>query len=192
MLLALVALSVVPAAAGAVPAKERDAAYLGALWTKVLETPSAQNSFGTGGPAFGCFYLGHTLAPLGPPPGVPSCETKPGTEIFVTAASVECSTFPEDHIGFGTTFQERLSCARQGDAQVAPSVSVDGTAVPVSEVETGPLNIVLPAHNIRATRGNDGLSAAHGWVVLLHPLPPGTHTIVLPTITTTIVVDPHG
>jgi hypothetical protein len=36
---------------------------------------------------------------------------------------------------------------------------------------------------------------AHGWVTLLHPLTPGTHTIVInteanPTITTTIVV--HG
>jgi hypothetical protein len=38
-----------------------------------------------------------------------------------------------------------------------------------------------------------GLSVGHGWVTLLHPLTPGTHTIVITgdaTITTTIVVKP--
>jgi hypothetical protein len=40
-----------------------------------------------------------------------------------------------------------------------------------------------------------GLSVAHGSVILLNPLTPGTHTIVIigglvPTVTTTIVVKP--
>jgi hypothetical protein len=43
--------------------------------------------------------------------------------------------------------------------------------------------------------GTTGLSVAHGWVTLLNPLTPGTHTIVIigglvPTVTTTIVVKP--
>ena len=80
------------------------------------------------------------------------------------------------------------------DVQVAPIVTVDGKSVPVTEVETSLLNIVLPAGNIFGQpAGTQGLSVAHGWVTLLHPLTPGTHTIVIenhksPTITTTIVV----
>ena len=63
----------------------------------------------------------------------------------------------------------------------APTVTVDGKSVPVTEVETPLLNITLPADNIfgAASRGRQGQSVAHGWVTLLHPLTPGTHTIVI-------------
>ena len=40
-------------AANAAPAPVKYNANLAALWTTVFETPSAQNSFGTGGAAFG-------------------------------------------------------------------------------------------------------------------------------------------
>jgi hypothetical protein len=81
--------------------------------------------------------------------------------------------------------------------QDAPTVTVDGKTVPVAEVETPLLNIVLPADNIFGLpAGTQGLSVAHGWVGLLHALTPGTHTIVIDTggatITTTIVVEPGG
>ena len=78
--------------------------------------------------------------------------------------------------------------------QTAPTVTVDDKSVPVTEAETPLLNITLPADNIfDQDAGTQGLSAGHGWVTLLHPLTPGTHTIVIenhksPTITTTIVV----
>ena len=71
--------------AGAVPAKKLDN-NLAALWTTVLQTPSAQNPFGTGGAAFACLDLGGTVAPFGPN-GVESCTVKPGTKIFVAATS---------------------------------------------------------------------------------------------------------
>jgi hypothetical protein len=42
-------------------------ADLATVWTKVLITPSAQNPFGTGGPATACWNLGNrTVAPFGP------------------------------------------------------------------------------------------------------------------------------
>ena len=52
---------------------------------------------------------------------------------------------------------------------------------------------MLPADNVFGLpAGTQGLSVAHGWVARLHPLPPGTHTIVVvngeSTYTTTIVV----
>jgi hypothetical protein len=174
-------------AASAAPVKKLDDT-LGALWTTVLETPSAQNAFGAGGSAFACWDLGGTVAPLAPM-GVESCTIKPGTKIFVAASSFECSTF-EKH---GTTEAELRECARDTDVQEAPTVTVDGRSVAVTEVETRLLDIVLPADNVfELPAGTQGLSVAHGWVAHLHPLPPGTHTIVIDiggsTITTTIVV----
>ena len=164
---------------------------LAALWTKVLGTPDAQNPFGSGGAAFACLNLGGTVAPFGPS-GVESCTVKPGTKIFVAANSVECSTFE----GNGTTEAQLRTCARQSDLQAAPSVTVDGASVPVTEAETPLLHIVLPANNIFVQpAGTTGLSVGHGWVALLHPLTPGTHAIVIhrtgfPDITTKIIVEP--
>jgi hypothetical protein len=189
-LLAAVTLGLAAPAASAAPATKLDA-DLAAMWTTVLQTPSAQNPFGTGGAASGCLNLGGTVAPFGPA-GVPSCTVKPGTKIFVAASSFECSTFE----GNGTTEAELQACAKQTDLQTAPSVTVDGRPVPVTEAETGLLNIVLPADNIFGLpAGATGLSFGHGWVSLLNPLTPGTHTIVIhragfPDITTTILVTP--
>jgi hypothetical protein len=170
--------------ASASPAKklERD---LAALWTRVLETPSARNSFGSGGAAFACWHLGRTVGPFDDAP-VESCTVKTGTKLFIIGSSVECSTFE----GTGSSDAELRTCARKGDATVAPTISVDGRAVRVTEVETKLLEIVLPADNIFGqSAGTEGLSVAHGWVALLHPLSPGTHTVVIGgNITTTIVV----
>jgi hypothetical protein len=148
---------------------------------------SPQNSFGTGGSAFACWDLGGTVAPLGPS-GVESCTVKSGTKLFVVASTFECSTFE----GNGTTEAVLRTCARESDVQVAPTVTLDGRSVPIAEAETPLLNIVLPADNIFGLQaGTSGLSVGHGWVALLPPLPPGTHTIVIDsTITTTIVVTP--
>ena len=193
-LLAILALGLVAPAANAAPETKLDD-NLAALWTKVLETPSAQNPFGSGGIAFACLNLGGTVAPFTPDPkGVPSCTVKPGTKIFVPAASVECSTFE----GNGATEAQLRNCARQTDVQAAPSVTVDGRALLVNEVETRLLNIVLPRDNIFGQpAGTTGLSVGHGWTVLLHPLTPGKHAIVIdnlgpgkPSITTTITVEP--
>jgi hypothetical protein len=175
----------------AAPAANAVTANLAALWTTVLETPDAQNPFGSGGAAFACLNLGGTVAPFGPS-GVESCTVKPGTKIFVVASSFECSTFE----GNGTTEAQLRTCARQSDLQVAPSVTVDGASVPVTEAETPLLHIVLPANNIFGQpAGTTGLSVGHGWVALLQPLTPGTHAIVIhragfPDTTTKIIVKP--
>ena len=191
LFLAAMAFCMSASPASAVPMKKLDDT-LGALWTTVLETPSAQNPFGTGGSEFACWDLGGTIAPFAPG-GVESCTVKPGTKIFVAASSFECSTFE----GNGTTEAQLRECARESDAQVAPTVTVDGTAVAVTEVETRLLNIVLPGDNVFGLpAGTEGLSVGHGWVASLPPLTPGTHTIVIDTgaseITTTIVVQPGG
>jgi hypothetical protein len=171
--LAWLALSVAVAPAGAAPTKKAPA-YLSSLWTAVYETPAPQNPFGSGGPASGCFHLGGTLAPFGPS-GVPACTVKSGTKIFEVGSSFECSTFDTAF----TTYQQLLNCAVQADVTTAPYVTVDGRAVTLSSVVTGPIHATLPADNVFGLpAGESGLGAAHGWVALLHPLTPGTHTIV--------------
>src|SRR4051794_30719165 len=91
MLVAVATLGMAAQAAGAAPVNKLDD-HLAALWTTLLQAPSAQNPLGTGGSAFACVDLGGTVAPFAPL-GVESCTVKPGTKIFVAASSFECSTF---------------------------------------------------------------------------------------------------
>jgi hypothetical protein len=167
-------------------ASKNSASNLAELWTAVLQTPSAQNSFGSGGDDFACWDLGGTVAPFAPT-GVESCTVKPGTKIFVLGNSVECSTFE----GNGSTEAELRNCARETDLPDAPGVTLDGNPLTVIEAETPLLEIVLPADNIFGLpAGTQGLSVGHGWVALVNPLTPGNHTIVIGEITTTIIVKP--
>jgi hypothetical protein len=72
------------------------------------------------GAAFACWNLEKgTVVPFGPT-AVDSWAVKPGTKIFVTASSFECSTIE----GNGTTEAELRTCAEQSDAQTAPSVTI--------------------------------------------------------------------
>jgi len=161
------------------------------MWTTVLETPTPQNPFAGGD---NCVVLeGKIVAPFGPN-GADSCTVERGTKIFVAAWTTECSTFE----GNGTSEAELRACALAADAGITlATVTVDTQPVLVTEVETELLSIHLPKDNIFGLKGADrnGLSVAHGWVVLLDPLAPGTHTIEIhvegtinSTITTTIVV----
>jgi hypothetical protein len=195
LLLVAVALCLGAPTAGAVPTNKLDD-NLAALWTTVLQTPSAQNPFGSGGAAFACLNLGGTVAPFTPSDaGVKSCTVKPGTKIFVAASAVECSTFE----GNGTNEAELQVCAQKAlkdrdELLGVPTVTVDGKSVPVTLVQTPLLNITLPADNIFGPDAGTGLSVGAGRVALLHPLTPGTHTIEIENtasdITTKIVVQP--
>jgi hypothetical protein len=162
----------------------------------VLQTPTPQNPLTPEGDH--CVELdGDVVAPFGDlSSGVDSCTVKRGTRIFVVAATWECSTFDGDHPKFGTSEAELRRCARHYDVQRAPTVTLDGHQVVVTEVSTGLLGIYLPHDNLFGLKGKEerqGQSVAHGWVTLLDPLSPGTHTIEIhiqgsPTITTTIIV----
>jgi hypothetical protein len=189
----MVSLGVAAPAANAAPTGKLDA-ELASLWSKVLETPADQNPFGAGGPESGCWRLDGVVAPFGPS-GIPACTVKTGTKIFVAASSNECST-PFEHPEL-TTEAQLGQCAREGDAQQAPSVSIDARRVRVSESRTKLVKVELPDGNlIGAPAGARGKFVAHGWVALLNPLAPGTHTITIvnggTTITTKIVVRPGG
>ena len=201
---AVVALGVAAPSAAAVPGKELGST-LGAMWQTVLETPTPQNPFGGGAPL--CVDLGGVVAPVGAP-GVSSitCTVKPGTKVFVAAWSAECSTLEGPPFN-GTDEPSLRTCAENVNSQVnTPKVSLDGKPVPVTKVTSGLLGLNLPADNIFGAPVGTGsppyLSVADGWVALLHPLTPGTHTITLDVTgefpgvslpiqqTTTIIVKP--
>jgi len=194
LLLAAIACCVAPRGVSAAPTKKQDD-ILAATWRTVLESPDAENPFGAGGQAFACIDLGHTVAPLAPS-GVESCTLTPGTALFVIGSSVECSSFE----GQGTTDAELRQCARQSDAAQAPNptATFDGTALPLTEVETPLVSATAPAGNIFGVPpGTEGEFVAHGWVALLNPLTPGQHEVTIddgvsttPPITTSIFVQP--
>jgi hypothetical protein len=171
---AVVAAATAPSAV-AVPEKKLSMT-LGALWTTVIQTPAADNPFTGGDP---CIDLGRTLAPFAGPAEF-TCTVKPGTKIFVVGWSSECSTVegPPFH---GDDEASLRDCARLVDAGLmTPTVSLDGSPVALTEVETALLEFVLPPGHIfdpALPAGTRGQSVGHGWVVLLHPLTPGSHVI---------------
>jgi hypothetical protein len=196
-----VALAFIAAATVAGTAQAADAAPannltadLAALWTTVLQTPSDKNSFGTGGQKFACWDLGrNVVAPLAPDPtGAESCTVKPGTRIFV-AFTGECSTFEmEDQNSTCGKASDLAEGARESlPTPIATSVTIDDRTVSLGEVTTSIQPITLPANNVlSAPAGSRGQFVADGWVTLLSPLTPGTHTIIAGMTHTTIVVQP--
>jgi hypothetical protein len=168
---------------------------LAAMWKNVIQAPTDQNPFGDGGLAFACIDLGRIVAPFGPPPGVKRCTMKTGSALFVIGSSYECSSFE----GNGTTDTELRRCARDHDARSAPTVTVDGVAVNLTEVETPLVSVIAPVDTIftGVEPGTRGTFVAHGWVVLLHPLTPREHKVTIedgdpdtPLIRTSIIVRP--
>ena len=91
LLLVAVALCLGAPTAGADPAPPLDN-NLAALWTKMLQTPSAENPFLRRRRICVRRPRRHVVAPFGPDRRQ-GCTVKPGTKIFVAASSVECSTF---------------------------------------------------------------------------------------------------
>jgi len=163
---------------------------LAGMWKTVLQTPTDQNPFANpdNPNAIRCWQLGgNVVAPFGPAPGgVFSCTVKGGTWIFVAGYSGECSTF---EVGSKDCPTSDLAAGARRQTKTVKSVTVDGQRVALSYVETSVQSITLPANNLFGVpAGSRGQFVAVGWVTLLDPLPVGTHTIVGPGFTTTIIV----
>ena len=173
---AVVSLTLVSPLASAVPDRKLGAT-LGSVWETVLEIPLPQNPYNGGDP---CINLKSIVAPLAPV-GAPdiTCTVRPGTRVFVTAESAECSTV-EAAPYFGEDEASLRECARKADEGFAtPTVSVDGKPVAVTEVETELLTLDLPADNVFGVPAQTAYSVAHGWVALLPPLRPGPHVVTI-------------
>jgi hypothetical protein len=192
LLVAVVALGVAAPSTGAVPDKKLGP-LLGAMWKEVLETPTPQNPFN---PDVGtlCVDLGGVVAPFSASGEDLTCTVKPGTKILIAAWSSECSTLEAGTVFFGRNEAELRDCAQAVNAGVMAddvSVTLDGRTVPVTQVTSPLQRLDLPGDLLGgnifgAAPGQcctpDGLpylSVANGWVALLHPLKPGTHTITI-------------
>jgi hypothetical protein len=196
LLIAVVALGVAAPSAGAAPDMKLGTT-LGAMWEKILETPNADSTLP-------CIGLDGAVAPVALSGEDITCTVKPGTKIFVAAFSVECSTLEVGTPFFGGDAAALRACVDRLTDGVDVHAVLDGQAVALTEVRSGLLRIDLPKDNILQVPGPDtGLSVAGGFVALLHPLTPGTHTIEIsaanlpsppfpPVIenTTTIIVRP--
>ncbi len=198
LLLAVVIAMVITAPAASAAPDRKLASLLGDLWERVLETPASDSPLAAGEPW--CVDLDGVVAPFTLDPAAPpTCTVETGTKIFVAAVTVECSTVEEPPY-YGRDEAELRQCVRALDAaQGAITVSVDGEPVALTEVETALLTLDLPEDNILGVPAQQALSVASGSVALLHPLPPGTHEIVITgtatvlgdfTNVTTIVVEP--
>lgn len=208
LVVALVTLGVAAPSAAAVP-HEKLGSTLGAMWKKILETPTPQNPFGGGSTL--CVDLGGVVAPFSAGAASITCTVKPGTRIFVAAWSAECSTL-EGSPFFGSDRATLRACARAvNDGITAVSVTLDGKPVGPTRVSSPLQRLNLPSDNIFGADsgscctqpgGLPYLFVANGWVALLHPLRPGTHTITIDVAgafpdetfpihnTTTIIVKP--
>jgi hypothetical protein len=197
LLAVLLGVVITAPAASAAPDRKLEA-LLGDLFETVLEIPTPKNPLaGNGNP---CVPLGKkVVAPFQAGTEDLTCTVKSGTKIFVAAFAVECSTVEQPPFR-GDDEAELRTCVRAFNLG-AVTITVDGKEVPLTEVETPLLNLVLPADNVlvEAEEPVPADSVGRGFVALLQPLPPGTHQIVINvsgsavvsfSTTTTIVVQP--
>jgi hypothetical protein len=110
--------------------------------------------------------------------------------------SFECSSIPGDDGDPPFTEANLRDCAVNLNKDTAPTVTLDGRSVPLTGVVTPALHPVLPKHNVFGAPAGTYLSVAHGWVALLDPLNPGSHTIEITgnfegSVTTIVVTPGH-
>jgi hypothetical protein len=176
-----------PADDSLVPASGRLAGFtggelLGEEIRQLLEIPAADNPLAGAGES--CFATGDgKVLILWTRPEAPTCTVKPGTPIFLFAYFNECSnTEPPPFFG-GETEAGQRQCALAGlPALDAIFVTVDGRP-PVNIYSDRYLAVSpqmtaqLPEDNILDVPAGETTFVAAGWVGMIRPLPPGSHTI---------------
>jgi hypothetical protein len=186
LLVAAVALACGIAASSALATSKRQLAKdLNGMWAFVIQTPTPQNPFTSTNNR--CVHLApQLLAPMQAfaPPGVSStCTVKPGTRVFISELSAECSTAepPPFH---GDNPAELRACSRS--VLLGPvadffvhRLTLDGANVPLTFVQAPPQRVTVPSDNILGVPGQKALSDAAGWLAILHPMTPGTHHVVI-------------
>ncbi len=193
MLVAMIgapALAAKPAERTLVPASGRLAGItggelLGEEIRQLFEIPAAENPLTGAGDS--CFAAGpHSkILIVWTRPEAPTCTVKPGTPIFLFAFFNECSEV-ENAL---QTEAEQRQCAVEGLVRFAANfgfeailISVDGgPAIDILSdryLAVSPqMTANLPEDNILGVPTQATTFVAAGWVAMLRPLPPGTHTI---------------
>lgn len=156
----------------------------------LLEIPAPTNpQFDETGALCGVGQSGHVwfLAPVpGPGTTTRACTIPVGTGIFVIGIGNECSNV-EPPPFFGATEAELRECAALGFDTffegVTDSISVDGVLVSDLDrfrTQTPLFSYTLPPDNIYGLPPGEATKAiSDGQAVIVRPLPPGHHTIVV-------------
>jgi hypothetical protein len=169
---------------------------LGEELRQLFELPANQNPFAGEGES--CFFAGNNndvlLLWTRPPGQTPArCTVPAGTPVFTFAFFNECSNVEQDPF-FGATEDLRRQCAETGLDEFAAGqrppvpavneilVSIDGgrpTDIFSDRYRAGSPQMTanLPAGNIFGVDPQAMTFVAAGWVAMIPPLPPGTHTI---------------
>ncbi|HEV2127948.1 MAG TPA: hypothetical protein VGR22_04945 [Thermomicrobiales bacterium] len=116
------------------------------------------------------------------PGNMPPCTVPAGIAIFLPVAGTECSTLePPPFHGEGE--DELAACAAaDGDRYTNISVVVNGEEIPEVErfrAASPAFTLQLPEENILAVSAETGRAVADGYALVLAPLPPGEHEIVM-------------
>jgi hypothetical protein len=158
---------------------------LGEEIRQLLEIPAADNPFTGAGES--CFAAGHKdkVLIVWTRPEAPTCTVKPGTPIFLFAFFNECS---DVETPFRTEAEQR-QCAVEGLQDLAADLGIEAILV---SIDGGPsidifsdrylavspqMTANLPEDNILGVPAQATTFVAAGWVAMIRPLPPGTHTI---------------
>jgi len=116
------------------------------------------------------------------PRNFPSCEIPAGTLIFVPIVGTECSTV-ESPPYYGETEAELRTCASTDvDRYIGIRVRVDGELVPdigAYRASSPIFGLTLPEHNVLGVPPGSANAVADGYQLLLAPLPPGEHEIMV-------------
>lgn len=127
------------------------------------------------------------------PRNLPPCTVPEGATILLPISGGECSSVEQDPFS-GDDEQALRNCAAQeADRYVNVSVTVDGEHIPnidAYRTSTPLLPVALPEHNVLGAAPGLAWSVADGHMMLLRPMEPGEHTIIVHTETIDGVVLP--
>jgi hypothetical protein len=116
------------------------------------------------------------------PRTMPPCTVPGGVAIFLPIAGTECSTAEEPPF-HGEDEEELMACAAaDAERYTNISVTVDGEALPDIDRyrATSPVfTLQLPKDNILVVPEGTGRAVADGYAVVLAPLAPGEHEVIV-------------
>ena len=146
-----------------------------------MDATGASCAIGQHGPVF---FVPRNLAP---------CSVPEGVTVMIPVAGAECSSVERPPFTGDDEDALRECASSDADRYTNLSVTVNGEPVPlVGRYRAGTelFSVVLPEHNVLGAAPGAGWVVADGYSVLLKPLPPGEHTIIVHTETIDGVVLP--
>ncbi len=116
------------------------------------------------------------------PRNFPPCVVAAGVAIFVPVAGTECSTVEPPPYGGRDETALRACAAADADRYTGIAVRVDGQALPdirAYRVASPLFPLALPRNNVLGAPAGVAYAVADGYQVILHPLAPGDHEIMV-------------